>query len=424
MVDFTARTSLVQALRQENVVIVAGSGVSIQATGSHRNATWSGLLESGIRYCRAFGNPSLGSDWETASLNMLRSTPSEGWPDIASMIARELEAPNGGEFHAWLESTVGALELKNSEIIRSIWRLCQASGAVLATTNYDTLIEKNTGLHSVPWSDLNFARDLIRRRRRDGVLHIHGVWNKPETVVLDNISYERLTKNETANALQRAIAVMNTLVFIGCGDGLKDPNFSVLLRWLNNVLQTSRDRHFVLMRRAEAENFGRQGRLLAVSYGEEYQDLPDFLDALTQDMGSRSEHARHDLQPYDDAVLVPRELIDRELERALAEAFYEYSQWHALLNAANRIYFSFDPTALSSARMSRGSVVLSGTAEQFWQTAIDQACLKGARMLAALLTAARDNAINPELLRMIAAALARLRELGRGAENQKPRSGP
>lgn len=51
-----AQAELLQKLRDRikarQVIVVVGSGISIQATGNAEAASWKGLLRSGIRRCR------------------------------------------------------------------------------------------------------------------------------------------------------------------------------------------------------------------------------------------------------------------------------------------------------------------------------------------------------------------------------------
>jgi hypothetical protein len=50
--------------------------------------------------------------------------------------------------------------------------------------------------------------------------------------VLGISSYEAVLGNAAAQGLQRAVAAMRTLVFVGADSGVDDPNFRALRTWL------------------------------------------------------------------------------------------------------------------------------------------------------------------------------------------------
>ena len=54
-------------------------------------------------------------------------------------------------------------------------------------------------------------------------------------------------------AVMQALAFQNSLLFIGCGEGLKDPNFSNLLAWLERVKGESEYRNYRLALSSEVE---------------------------------------------------------------------------------------------------------------------------------------------------------------------------
>ena|SRR6185312_3559536 len=76
-----------------------------------------------------------------------------------------------------------------------------------------------------------------------------------------------------------------SLLFVGCGDGLADPNFEQFLEWMGTVLEGARHRHFRLERAADSArrqewHTDRGHRVRVLSYGESYDDLPSFIKGL------------------------------------------------------------------------------------------------------------------------------------------------
>ncbi len=152
----------------------------------------------------------------------------------------------------------------------------------IATTNYDSLIENVTGDEPVTWRD--DAR-MVRVLRRDeaGILHLHGHWEDPDSVVLGMRSYEDVLGAARAQFLQQAITAFNSLLFVGCGEGLKDPNFGALRRWLVQFAGWEY-RHFRLALQSEARAVAAEHeaseRIAVIAYGTKHDDLAPFLRRL------------------------------------------------------------------------------------------------------------------------------------------------
>ena len=196
----------------------------------------------------------------------------------ASLSAERLGAPEGAEYAVWLEESVGRLRVADPTLLRELVDL----GVPIVTTNYDSLIEEITGLRPVTWKDKRRA-ESVATGRSDGVLHLHGHWEQPESVVLGVRAYEAILADVHAQNMLRAIRTMRTLVFVGFGDGLRDPNFGGLLRWASKVFAESAITHFRLCLQTDYEQHKANqpdGRISLVPYGAAHGDLPPFLKRL------------------------------------------------------------------------------------------------------------------------------------------------
>ncbi len=196
----------------------------------------------------------------------------------AEKIAAKLGAPAGSEYSLWLKETVGALRAEDRSVLDALRDL----GIPLATTNYDGLLEEVTRRPAVTWRQgLKIERAL---RDEPAILHLHGYWDEPESVVLGIRSYEQVIGDAHAQNVLRALRTMKTLLFIGCGNGLADPNFGALLRWSRQVLSEGEARHFRLCRDSELASVQaqhpREDRIFALAYGADYGDLAPFFRSL------------------------------------------------------------------------------------------------------------------------------------------------
>jgi tetratricopeptide (TPR) repeat protein len=245
-----------------NVLVVVGTGVSIQASGGDPRAGWDGLILDGIEYClkRAL--------LDDASGEALRGDLRAGKRlEVAERITAVLDQ---GDLRRWLEESAGALPLRNPEIIEAIHSI----GAPLATTNYDDLLSRGRDARPVSWTDPALALQVVRDGRA-GVLHFHGCYDVPSSVILGTRSYQKILEERGAQALQQAVAAMQTLLFIGCGDGLSDPNFGSLLKWSAEAFPGSIYSHYSLCSEGEARPAAT--RLKFIEYGDRYEDLAPFL---------------------------------------------------------------------------------------------------------------------------------------------------
>ncbi|MBV9165993.1 MAG: SIR2 family protein [Solirubrobacterales bacterium] len=153
----------------------------------------------------------------------------------------------------------------------------------MATTNYDSLIEGVSGWERVTWTE---AGGMQRALQGDdnAVVHLHGHWRDPVSVVLGVRSYDELTASGVPQALQRAIATMSSLLFVGVGSGLSDPNVGPLRAWLAATFPGSEYRHYRLCLNDEVDELvelhAPHDRIFPVAYGDRHDQLAEFLGAL------------------------------------------------------------------------------------------------------------------------------------------------
>lgn len=264
-------------IAERKTVIIVGTGVSSSATEGDPLASWIGLLEHGVQRCKPIRR--LPDDWVQLRLSQIRSGRPTELISAAELIAAELGAPDGGEYRRWLRETVGALRVSKPDVLEALATL----GVPLATTNYDGLIEEVTGWPPVTWKDRADFERIVRGDER-GVLHLHGFWKNPRSVIFGIRSYEDIRRDPHARTMLEALRSMRTLLFVGFGDGLSDPNFGSLLRWSRDHFAESEYRQFRLVRDAEVDSVQaqhpREERIFALSYGSRYEDLATFLRDL------------------------------------------------------------------------------------------------------------------------------------------------
>jgi hypothetical protein len=271
-----ALDDLKDRLAKGNVVAVLGAGVSLGATGGAETAGWTGLLRHGVRRCHELYGHQLKPGWLDRQLQTIANGDVHEIIAVASGIERKLGAPDGGDYVAWLRDTVGALSVKHPETLEALRDL----GVPIVTTNYDSLAEQVTGLRAATWLDRVRVERLLRGDE-DAIFHFHGHWEDPGSVVLGYESYADVATDEHVQHSIRALIATRTLLYVGFGDGLEDPNFHALLDWVSSVYAGSPYYHYRLVPSGDVApvqvKHPPEHRVRVIGSGATHTELPGFL---------------------------------------------------------------------------------------------------------------------------------------------------
>ncbi len=268
--------------RDRSVLVVVGSGVSIQATGNAKAASWGGLLRLGIERCQQVAQGWRTRRFDAAGVQaQLASSRVTDWIGAATAIEKVLGAPDGAVYKDWLRETVGALTPTDPDVLHALGML----GVPLATTNYDGLLEYALGLQGMTWRTHGLVDQLLTGAYPgDAVLHLHGHFSEPQSIILGAASYAKILGDKRAQSTLRYLLQSRDLIFVGMGGGLDDPNFGALIEWANDVSLPESRYHFLLLRESEAPAWRARlvltSRIHVLSYGQSYADLVPFLRGL------------------------------------------------------------------------------------------------------------------------------------------------
>jgi hypothetical protein len=264
-------------VRAGRVVVVAGAGVSLASTKNAKD--WPTLLGAGVKRALEY-NQSLPEEWRRivdVELDTASTYPA-ALPGVASKIVDALGGRTGPELAAWLRHEFSALRADDPTLIDAI----DALGVPLLTTNFDHLFEHGLGREPATWRSPSQMQSILQGRTRD-VGHLHGSWRDPESVILGDQSYGELIGNASARAIQEALTAARTMLFIGCGAGIADPNFQSLRSWMKTLWSGSEGRHYRLCMDSEVDPLLKDHdgeRIVPLGIGPGYDDLPSFLTGL------------------------------------------------------------------------------------------------------------------------------------------------
>ncbi len=268
----TPKERLIQAAKASRLVVVVGTGVTASLTGGVRESTWTGLLADGVA--------KVGADNSKAGdLLSLRLDEADDVHELTS-IANDIRVRLGENFGRWIARSVGDLPLRVPALAEALGEL----RSPILTTNYDTLLEKALGRSSASWvNPSEMRRILVERTGTIG--HLHGVWTDSEHIVFSDADYVNLTRHTAVDQYQTAAFTMSTFLFIGVGEGLKDPNFDPMVRKFGSGFSNSEDAHFRLCRNSEVDQATELGSVIDVGYGDQHSDLLGFIKELASELG-------------------------------------------------------------------------------------------------------------------------------------------
>lgn len=322
---------LSESLRGGNVVPLIGAGVSMQVA---RMPSWSQSVHCAIDHALAMRLIS------ASDADNIRTLANDNLIGAAKRCMHVLGAP-GGEYPAWLQKTFGARPTSECSpaLLQAIWNLgCK----LVATTNYDRLISELSPdrPEAIPWTD--GARSAHALREGGAVIHLHGVYTHPESVIFGAESYEDLARNETYSAVLRALWMTKTLLFVGCSfDGLRDPDIGRLLDWAHCTFGPTPHRHYALMWEGGADversrEFLLKWRVQIIPYGPDHTDLAPTIRRLNPNLEAANERrfvlARNIIEHCDGSPQQLRDVIfgftkneDQELQKIerAADAFLQ-----------------------------------------------------------------------------------------------------
>ena len=172
----------------------------------------------------------------------------------ADVYRKELQRANGRD-DMYFKFLTNTFQPHGHKIDATLRRFARLGFSHFLTTNYDPTVQRAHGKIAadvIEWQADAARRDSFittlgsGRPSRRSVVHLHGIWDRPDTIVLTDADYlERYVRREEARQLLFAIFATKSVVFVGFG--LRDPDLMQLLRSVASSLSSRRGRHFVLL---------------------------------------------------------------------------------------------------------------------------------------------------------------------------------
>jgi hypothetical protein len=282
-------------------VIIVGAGVTLNATADASGKplpriTWTGLIQNGLDYLVDDGYVDSSNSRISRAYEALSESDTNGLLEAADILRSELT--RHGQLPTWLETVFGKLdrEIRHPAVLELL-KVLHERGAKLLTTNYDDALEKYCNLNRIGRSNQD---DILRFRRNDldGIFHVHGSYHDPHEVVLDTNDYYQVIQSDGVQSMLQAFLDDKTIIFVGCGSGLEDPNFDRLLKWSSERQKNLPNRHCLLVRDGDSLKYK---SLVRLRYGPHYDDLAPYLKKLLDDDSQRGKAAMACLHQVSDS---------------------------------------------------------------------------------------------------------------------------
>lgn len=235
--NINAQKELAKVTATENPLALVGAGVSVAAG----LPTWSKLMQEMQHH--------LPTDLNSQHRKALEKETDLLWR------AQEYRNFMGDQpFQDFLRKRFGAKpSLKSSNPALALVKLPFRH---FMTTNYDDVLLTAHKMAKLPsprplnWSRPDDIRTFIASLRDRNsarlLLHLHGHYSEPETIVLtDNDYTDRYVRTIGTARRLFAIFAIERVVFVGFS--LNDPDLMTLLREVNATLQSKEPRHFAIM---------------------------------------------------------------------------------------------------------------------------------------------------------------------------------
>lgn len=260
------------ALRNNEIVFLFGTGISSSLTG--KLYSWYKWIVDGIDRLKDLEIA------QTLKEKLQKDSSTDNMIFVVGEVIRQ--AKDDGVYDDWMKNSFEKNQIANEELVRTLKKIT-AINDVIATTNYDLLLENATGLRSVSYEQPDQAFFMLDQKRADTVIHIHGIYDSNhniDSIIASKSQYERVLNDKGAQFIQHILGT-RTLIFVGCGKTTEDVNVSQFVEFAKKYLKLERPYFFLFNEKSPI--IGLPDNISPVPYGDEYNDLPAFLEDMIQE---------------------------------------------------------------------------------------------------------------------------------------------
>ncbi|XP_068274496.1 protein FAM118B-like [Nyctibius grandis] len=295
---------LLQSLKTkepQDLVLVIGTGISAAvAPQVPALQSWKGLIQALLDAANEFDL----LEHEKSRRFQERLDADENLVHVADDFIQELSARTSNVHSTYFKDCLykvfddleSKMEDSGKQLLQSVLHLME-NGALVLTTNFDNLLElyaaqQGKRLESLDLTDENKVLEWAQGKRELSVLHIHGVYTNPSSIVLHPDGYHNVLRNTKVMREIQKLYEKKSFLFLGCGQTMDDTTFQAL--YVEAVKNKSALKHFMLVRRGDVHEFEKFRKNMkdkgieVISYGDEYTDLPEYFERLASEISTRA----------------------------------------------------------------------------------------------------------------------------------------
>jgi len=266
---------LQRLLSEDRVIPVIGAGFSSAVANL---PGWNKLVELGFQYA---SDRNLDKDLIARGEKYLNENQLLKSSNILKEILHAPKFP----FVNFINDHFGNPTIISDELVNSVLDL---STPIIMTTNYDTLLSTvNSYSNKMKYVHKQY-QEVINSLKKDEeiIIHLHGIYDRPDTIILSEQDYIDLNKNVGYKALLQKIISDYHLLFIGCSkDGVMDEDFLPIFNFIKEYFPYSSNQHFILLHEKELKNKNHiplltECNVETIVYGNEYSLLGEFINKI------------------------------------------------------------------------------------------------------------------------------------------------
>lgn len=261
------------AIQNNELVYLFGAGIS-SSLSDNQSCSWWQWIVNGIEYMKDTFYA------DTLNQSMKDDESTDNLIRVVGEVIKSTKAD--GTYQTWMRDSIEGASVSNHSLATTLKKLLITQD-VFATTNYDLLLEQATGLATLSYEESEKAFTMLDHRKSDSVLHIHGVYdsaNGLDNIVADKKQYETVLSDKGAQFIQQILGT-RTLIFVGCGQTTEDGNISQFIQFAKKYLRM--DVTYYFLYKSDRVPMGMPDNIELVPYGNEYSDLPLFLEDVAQE---------------------------------------------------------------------------------------------------------------------------------------------
>lgn len=258
---------------RDQIVYLFGTGISAALTGERYS--WGKWINDGIALLKT--NPSTETAGTALESQLNASSSAANMIALAGDVIKATKS--AGLYDNWMHSSFESNSITNKELSKTLHQLTIPND-LIATTDYDDLLEQSTGLNRLTYADPAEAFTMLEAGNNNSVLHIHGAYDS--SIGLDNIiagqeQYDGILSDKGAQFIQNILAT-KSIIFVGCGKTSEDANIAQFMQFAKRCLKLDRPYFFVC--RDGEDPDGLPANTAVITYGSDYSDLTPFLKEI------------------------------------------------------------------------------------------------------------------------------------------------